>query len=230
MDLATILLIGRTSTKEDTLISALQKKYQVVTTSSGKLGLMMSAEHAPQVIILDAASMRTPGERICRQIRTSFPQIPIIHIYPPGHQENDSPADAVLAAPYSTRKLLTIIERLLKSKGDKIIECGPFSVNISRRILVAYGQETQLTPKLAQLLEVFLRNPNTVLDRKTLMETIWETDYLGDTRTLDVHIRWIRKALEVDGSQRRFLHTVRGIGYRLDIPEPDSIAKTKNRS
>jgi DNA-binding response OmpR family regulator len=235
MALPRVLLIGRI--KEDAYVSALQKRCTVLIASSGKQGVSMVEAQPPQLIILDAASMRTPGERLARQLRDLFPKIPILHIYPADHILTDTPADALLKAPFTPRKLVNTAQRLLKSKGDKIIECGPFSMNISRRILTAHGQETQLTPKLALLVEAFLRTPNTTLDRKMLMETIWKTDYLGDTRTLDVHIRWIRKALEANGTHPRYLNTVRGIGYRLDIPtingahpEAGVKSKTKNRS
>jgi DNA-binding response OmpR family regulator len=225
MTLPTVLLIGRA----DAHLSALQKRYTVLVASSGKQGLALVEANPPHMIILDAASMRTPGERLCRQLRNHYPLVPIIHIHSAEHQLSDSPADALLKIPLTSRKLVNAVERLLKSKGDKIIECGPFSMNLSRRVLIAHGQETQLTPKLALLVEAFLRQPNITLERKTLMESIWQTDYLGDTRTLDVHIRWIRKALESDGTHPRYLNTVRGIGYRLDIPETNG-SKTKNRS
>ncbi len=87
-----------------------------------------------------------------------------------------------------------------------------------RRTLVAHGNETQLTPKQALLVETFLRHPRETLARKRLMEAVWDTEYMGDTRTLDVHIRWIRKAMEVGGNPR-YLMTVRGVGYRLDYPD-----------
>jgi DNA-binding response OmpR family regulator len=99
-------------------------------------------------------------------------------------------------------------------------------MDVSRRVLVANGQETQLTPKLAVLVEMFLKHPGETLDRKTLMVQVWDTDYLGDTRTLDVHVRWIRQAIEPDPGKPRYLKTIRGVGYRLDIPdlfEPDLI-------
>jgi DNA-binding response OmpR family regulator len=123
--------------------------------------------------------------------------------------------------------LINSIERLLPLAGDDgILTCGPFSMDVSRRVLVANGQETQLTPKLAVLVEMFLNHPGETLDRKTLMVEVWDTDYLGDTRTLDVHVRWIRQAIEPEPGKPRYLKTIRGVGYRLDIPdlfEPDLI-------
>jgi DNA-binding response OmpR family regulator len=114
---------------------------------------------------------------------------------------------------------MNCIERLLHQPTDEeIILCGPLAMNLSRRVLVANGQETQLTPKLALLVELFLRNPGKTLDRRALMEHVWQTDYLGDTRTLDVHIRWFRRAIETDPGNPLYIKTVRGVGYRLELP------------
>ena len=74
-----------------------------------------------------------------------------------------------------------------------------------------------MTPKLVQLVETFFRHPDETLDRKMLMERVWNTSYLGDTRTLDVHVRWIRRAIEANPSKPRYLKTVRGVGYRLEV-------------
>lgn len=221
MSKATVLYIGRVGGKEDSPVDTLQKRYHVECAASGKQGLeyllTTTAVTLPHVILLDAASMRTPGERICRQIRDACGKVPILHIIPAGTDEIDSPAEVLLKIPYTNRKLLNSIERLLKARNDEIIECGPFSMNVPQRTLIAHGHETQLSPKVALMVEMFLRNPNTTFDRKTLMETIWQTDYLGDTRTLDVHVRYMRKALQ-NGSGHHYLRTVRGTGYRLDLP------------
>ncbi len=90
-------------------------------------------------------------------------------------------------------------------------------MNRARRLLVVDGQETELTPKQALLIEMFFTNPGVTLDRRTLMEKVWQTDYLGDTRTLDVHVRWVRQMLEDDPSKPQYLQTVRGVGYRLEV-------------
>lgn len=219
MNTARILLIGNVRPKRTSFAPALSKRYEVFTATSGDQGLMLAKEYAPQIVVLDAVSMRTPGERVCRSLRSNLVNIPIIHIHPGPKGEAQSEADMLLFPPFTSRKLINCIQRLLQPGDDEIISCGPFSINVARRILIAHGQETQLTPKLALLVEIFLRNPFTTLDRKTLMQKVWHTDYLGDTRTLDVHIRWIRKALEHSSDENRYLKTVRGVGYRLEIPD-----------
>lgn len=224
MKKATILLIGRSINKDESYTDALRKRYQLIEVSSGKQALEALAAPAAHfnAVILDAASLRTPGDRICKQIRHAHPQLPILHLHPGQHEDVDSPADVLFFVPITIRKLTNGLERLLHTKSDEVIECGPFAMNIPRRTLVAHGQETQLAPKVALLIELFLRHPNQTIDRKKLMETIWQTDYLGDTRTLDVHIRWVRDALEKSDGSTRYLTTVRGIGYRLDVPTTTS--------
>jgi DNA-binding response OmpR family regulator len=219
MEPATVLFIGRVPAKEDGFVSALRKRYSLSTATSGRQAVEVAEQLNPQVIVLDAVSMRTPGERICQQIKQQVPHISLIHIHQGPEKEADTPADALLVPPFTSRKLINCIERMLTAKHDEIIQCGPYSMNVSQRILHDNGIETQLTPKVACLVELFLKNPNKTFDRKSLMESIWQTDYMGDTRTLDVHIRWVRQALE--NGRPRMLNTVRGIGYRLDIPGSD---------
>jgi DNA-binding response OmpR family regulator len=219
MSAAKIVLIGSSGAKQDPLIVALEKRYMVFVAHSGKQGLALTKKHNPQVVILDAISLRTPGDRICQNLQDNLTGIPIIHLYPgPGKRPKCQP-DVVLVEPFTWRKVVNGIERLLMAEeNDHIITCGPFSMNIDRRVLIAHGHETPLTPKQALLIETFLRHPGETLPRKLLMERVWDTDYMGDTRTLDVHIRWVRKSLESDPRKPRYLKTVRGVGYRLELP------------
>ena len=220
MATARIVLIGRTQVKGASYPGSLQKRYDLTIVPNGKRAHELLGEKKPHVIILDAVSLRTPGDRICQSLRRALPEVPIIHIHPgPKKRGASSPADEVLYAPFTSRKLINAIERLITLSDDRIIACGPFSLNVERRVLVSPRQEIQLTPKVARLMEVFMQHPDETLDRKTLMTQVWETDYMGDTRTLDVHVRWIRKAIEADTGKPRYLVTVRGIGYCLKINE-----------
>jgi DNA-binding response OmpR family regulator len=219
MEAARVLFIGRIQSNGSSASTTLAKRYQVVTVSSGKLGVNLAHEKPFQVVVLDAASMRTPGDRICLELRQSLGKTPIVHIHPGPKASAQSVADVLLFSPFTARRLLNCIDRLLQSHDEEIIAYGPFSINLDRRVLIVNGQETQLTPKQALLVEVFLRHPGVILDRKTLMEKVWQTDYLGDTRTLDVHIRWIREVIESDPGKPRYLRTVRGVGYCLETPD-----------
>lgn len=213
-----VLLIGRNQVKRASLTNTLTKRYDLMVAANGSEGLALAASQRPDVVVLDAVSLRTPGDRICRSLHDHLSAVPIIHIHPGPESGVASPADALLFHPVSSRKLINTIERLVKHGDDQIVSCGPIALNVARRTLTVNGQETQLTPKQALLLELFLRRPSETLDRKTIMEKVWNTDYLGDTSTLDVHIRWIRQAIEINAAHPVYLKTVRGVGYRLELP------------
>ncbi len=222
MEAVRILLIGRTPSAGASVANALSKHYPVITASSGKLAIQLAQENPIRVVVLDAISMRTPGYRICDQLREALPSVSLVHLHPGPKAEIQSQADVVLVHPVTTRRLLNSIESLLQAKSDDLLFCGPFAINRTRRLLIANGQETQLTPKQLLLIETFFTNPCLTLDRRTLMEKVWQTDYIGDTRTLDVHIRWVREMIEADPSHPQYLKTVRGVGYRLDLPSVDN--------
>jgi DNA-binding response OmpR family regulator len=221
---ATVLLIGGSRVGETAHRSALEKHYDVRVAPSGKQGLTLAKAHPPRAVILDAISLGTLGERICRSLNVGLPGVPLIHLVPEGTRPMQSCGEVVLKHPITSRRLLNVLQRTIQEDAEEVIDCGPFVMNVTRRILVAHGKETQLTPKLSLLLEMFLRNPGQTIDRKRIMQHVWETDYLGDTRTLDVHIRWMRDVLEGKGGQPRYLKTVRGVGYCLDVTEVESVA------
>ncbi|NWF67845.1 MAG: response regulator transcription factor [Chloroflexi bacterium] len=216
-DEAHILIIGSLRLKNGELVNALRKRYDVCFVASGKEALAYSAQRLPQALVLDAVSLRTPGIRICQTLRAQLGAVPILHLHPGPKDDAQSCADALLFAPITARRLLYSLNRLLNTHKEETLTCGPFQMNVTRRMLYARGQETQLTPKQTLLLEIFLRHPSQTHSRKTLMEKVWQTDYLGDTRTLDVHIRWLRQVLEHDSTNPQFLKTVRGVGYKLEI-------------
>ena len=216
-----VLLVERAQSRRPSFADALQKRYEVIVSSSGKQAIQQAQTQIPQVIILDAISMRTPGDRICEQIRAALPLVPLIHLYPGKKDEAISCADVVLVEPFTARKLVNAIERLVNDVGvpsADTLQYGPFALHTKQRVLTFKGQEITLTPKMVQLVALFLQHPDETLDRKTLMDRVWNTEYLGDTRTLDVHVRWIRRAIELDPSKPIYFKTVRGIGYRLEIP------------
>jgi len=228
MEAARVLFIGRIQVNRLSMATALEKRYKVVIAPSGKVAVDLAHEKPFQVVVLDAASMRTPGDRICLGLRQSLGKMPIVHIHPGPKNGTQSPADVLLFQPLTPRRLLNCIDRLLKPQDEATISYGPFSINLDRRVLIVNGQETQLTPKQSLLVETFLRHPGAILDRKTLMEKVWQTDYLGDTRTLDVHIRWIREVIEIDPGKPRYLRTVRGVGYCLELGDEGVYAQEYN--
>jgi DNA-binding response OmpR family regulator len=214
---AKVLLIESARANAPSFAPALKKHgYDLYLAHSGKGAIRLATRDRPDVIVLDAASLRTSGNRICSQLRNYFEQMPIIHIKSSPENGQCEAANLVLYLPFTARKLINRIERFLNAHKGRTIECGPFKLNLQQRLLSAHGKEHRLTPKLAQLMEAFMRNPGQTLNRKYLMRNVWQTDYLGDTRTLDVHIRWIREAVEREPGKPRYVITVRGVGYRFD--------------
>jgi DNA-binding response OmpR family regulator len=220
---ATILLIERPVKDALTFAAALERKgYRVEVAPTGHLALERAQVLRPALIVLNAASLGTSGARIIRDLAAHTHRAPIIHILPETHTAmNERPglADVTLVMPFTVRKLVNRIERLLPADPEDTLQSGPIRLAPGTRVVQAHGREKRLTPKTACLLEVFIHNPSQTLNRSFLMRQVWHTDYVGDTRTLDVHIRWLREAIEVVPAKPRHLVTVRGVGYRFD-PNP----------
>lgn len=204
-----------------------RKKYNVQIAHSGKQGLALAAQQQPDVIVLDAASLRTSGDRISARLRETLGSLPIIHIRPKGHPPGNSPADIILIPPFTARKLINRIERYVVAVEDEVLHVGPFTLKVDQHTLTTPWTEKKLTPKLVALMRLFMQHPDETLERKAIMQTIWDTDYMGDTRTLDVHMRWLRKVVEPEPRKPKYLITVRGVGYRLNVT--DGAGKTKKK-
>ena len=118
--------------------------------------------------------------------------------------------------PFTSRKLLNRIAPLLPGDGKNILHVGFIRLDLERKSVRCLGREAHLTPRLTHLLEVLLLHAGEAVGRAELFSEVWDTEYTVDTRTLDVHISWLREALEEDPRKPQFLKTIRGIGYRLD--------------
>jgi DNA-binding response OmpR family regulator len=148
--------------------------------------------------------------------------VPIVLIAPEETRPDPgNGATQTLVHPFTPRKLLNRVARLLPGDERFSMELGPIQLNLAQRKLRCMGRESRLTPKQVRLLEIFMQNPGRLLTRPALIRQVWHTDYTGDTRTLDVHMSWLRRAIEPDPKKPRFLKTIRGIGYRLDLPTGD---------
>jgi len=218
-----ILLVEGKSSNPQSLTSALQKtEYRIGVCHNGKSAMDFIAVHKPNLVVFNAASMRSNGSRTCRRLRRALGEIPIIHVRKQGDaEEAEAEADIYLEHPFTPRKLLNRIRTLLPADEaiDEIVRYGEIKFYPGKpSVDVADRGEKRLTPKLAQLVREFLRHPNEVVTRVQLMQNVWKTDYIGDTRTLDVHIRWVREALELDPAKPKLLLTVRGKGYVLIVP------------
>ena len=107
------------------------------------------------------------------------------------------------------------LQQAVKKQKDRFFRQPDLIVDTQQRKVLHNGKKRSLTPKEFRLLKLFIDNKNQILSRKTIMQEVWETDYMGDTRTLDVHIRWLREKIEADPGQPQLIQTVRGVGYRF---------------
>lgn len=220
MAIAKILLIESGRPSAPSFASALEKKgFDVTVHHKLDKGIKAATKASPDVLILDAASMRTSGSRMSRAARANLNGVPIILISPSGTNPDPSNGSSVtLVQPFTPRKLVNRVIRLLPGDERYVLQAGPVKLNLAQRKVRVNGREARLTPKQAKLLELFMHNPGKLLTRKKLIREVWLTDYTGDTRTLDVHMSWLRHAIEQNPSKPEFLHTIRGMGYRFDLP------------
>lgn len=218
-----LLIEGKRPDRNSFLPGLTKKNFSVETVSSGSAALDRLREHLPHLIILDAASMRTSGKRICTALREQAPRVPIILILDAATPGNDTPADVVLRLPFTLQKLLNRMKPFLPQEQKNVLRAGPISLDLKKRSVRCLDHQAVLTPRLARLLKELMDHPGQVIEREALFSRVWETQYTGDTRTLDVHISWLRQAIEDDPRRPRFIKTIRGMGYRLDLEDTQPV-------
>jgi DNA-binding response OmpR family regulator len=194
------------------------KGYKVTIVSTGKAALERLAKRKPDVMVVDGASMRTTGSRICKSVQAKHPSVPIILINSLDNlPTNEIVADVQLVHPFTIRKLENRIIPFSPGDGKNTIKIGPIHLDVDRRVIRCNGKEEHITPRMAELLKMMIKSKGVVLDRKKMFSKIWKTDYTEDTRSLDVHINWLRKIIEKDPNNPKIILTVRGKGYKLDL-------------
>ncbi len=216
---ARILWIEGKRANSPSFVPALRKKeYQVEVVPTGGSALEMLLEYDPDLVVINAPSLRTSGKRICRDMREKLKELPIVLIVD-AEQElpEDACANVVLKMPFTARKLLNRINPLLPSDEEQVLHVGHFRLDLDRKRVRHQGKEARLTPRLSKLLQILLQHAGEVVERENLFRQVWNTEYIGDTRTLDVHISWLRQAIEENPRQPAYLKTIRGVGYRLDV-------------
>jgi len=216
---AKILLIEGKRTEHASFVTGLIKKgFQVETVANGTAALTRLAEDRPHLVLVDAASMRTSGRRICQSIRQQFSGLPITLVLAAKMPEQDKfEADVVLVQPFTLQKLLNRIRPLLPVEPRDVVTVGPLQLDLEQRMARLDNRQARLTPRLVVLLRTLMEHPGEVIERKALFSQVWDTNYTEDTRTLDVHMSWLREALEDDPRHPVYIKTVRGVGYRLDL-------------
>jgi DNA-binding response OmpR family regulator len=216
---AKILLIEGKRADHPSFAPGLKRKgYEVEIAPNGNAALAQLGVIDPDLVVVDAASLRTSGRRICQSLREELDGLPIILVLDGEAKGSEKfNANVVLSMPFTVQKLVNRIRPYLPAEEKNLMHVGPIHLDLEQRRVRCMGQQSRLTPRLVCLLKILMEHPNEVVERETLFKQVWDTEYTVDTRTLDVHVSWLRQALETDPRSPRFLKTIRGVGYRLDV-------------
>ncbi|MBI1793854.1 MAG: response regulator transcription factor [Chloroflexi bacterium] len=214
----TLLVIEGRHADIPSFASELQKKgFEVHIAKSGEAAVARLEKINPSLVVVNAASLRSSGLRICQSIRDKNSKYPIILVLAKEARVDKDIADTVLILPFTVQKLSNRIKPLLPGDGKNVVHVGPIRLDLEHRRVKCLGRNTKLTPRLVTLLQLLMDKHGEVVERDSLFKKVWETNYTGDTRTLDVHVSWLRRAIELDPLKPKLLKTIRGVGYRLDV-------------
>jgi two-component system alkaline phosphatase synthesis response regulator PhoP len=229
----TILVVEDDAPLRDTLAYNLRAEgYQVLTASDGVTALEIARQKPVSLVLLDLMLPRLDGLEVCRQLRSKPETADIAILMLTARVEEtdlvvglELGADDYVTKPYAWNALRARIRALLRRGGHKgavdtadgvrQLAAGDLTVDLDRREVLRRGEEITLPARLFDLLVYFMRNRGNVLTRDQLLEKVWGYDYEGDTRTIDVHIRWLRERIEDDPANPQLIQTVRGVGYRF---------------
>jgi DNA-binding response OmpR family regulator len=215
-----ILFVEKDVTTADLLVPSLERKgYRVAVAGSLRQASSRIRSARPDVLVLDVASFGSRGYKISETLRIRLDGVPTILLLKKGHASAGSVADAFMTPPFTSRKLLYRVRKVAEKLSSRELRAGSLVFDPDTRTVRKDNTSVPLRPKEAALLVMFMQNAGRVLSRQELMKKVWETDYMGDTRTLSVHVRWLRLKIEEDPSSPRFLRTVRGVGYRFEVPK-----------
>ena len=215
-----ILFVEKDITTADLLTPSLERKgYRVSVAQTHRQAAGRIRSLCPDLLVMDVASFGVKGYKVSDSVRARLEGVPTILLLERGHASAGGAAEAFMTPPFTSRKLLHRIKKVAQHLTRRELRAGSLVLDPYTRTLRKDDKVMHLRPKEAALLELFMRNPGKVLGRQELMKQIWQTDYMGDTRTLSVHIRWLRLKIEDDPGSPRFLRTVRGVGYRFEVPE-----------
>ncbi len=222
-----ILLVEDEESLSDPLSYLLSKEgYEVALAADGPQALQLFDKSGADIILLDLMLPGISGTEVCRRIRGRS-SVPIIMLTAKDSEIDkvvglELGADDYVTKPYSSRELLARIKAVLRRRSEPpeespaTLEVGPVRLDVERHVVTVRGEKVAMPLKEFELLEMLLRNAGRVLTRIQLIDRVWGSDYVGDTKTLDVHIKRLRAKIETDPGVPQLLTTVRGLGYKYD--------------
>lgn len=223
-----ILVVEDEASFSEALDFMLSKEgFEVVLASDGVAGLQSFQRDGADLVLLDVMLPLMSGTDVCRAIRAES-SVPIIMVSAKDTEVDkvvglELGADDYVTKPFSTRELLARIRAVLRRRAGAddteghVVTAGPVRLDSDRHVVTVRGEEVRLPLKEFDLLEVLLRNSGRVLTRAQLIDRVWGSNYVGDTKTLDVHIKRLRSKIEDDPGAPAHLVTVRGLGYRFEV-------------
>jgi two-component system response regulator RegX3 len=222
-----VLVIEDEESFRDALQFMLSREgFDVVLAADGAEGMKQFDAKNPDIVLLDLMLPEVSGTDVCKYIRTKS-NVPVIMLTAKDTEIDkvvglELGADDYVTKPFSTRELLARIKAVLRRGSDLdlesvgAVEGGPIRMDVDRHALTVNGDPVSMPLKEFELLEFLMRNSGRVLTRGQLMDRIWGSDYVGDGKTLDVHVKRIRSKIEPDPANPVYLTTVRGLGYRFE--------------
>ncbi|MDQ4119792.1 MAG: response regulator transcription factor [Actinomycetota bacterium] len=226
-----ILVVEDEESLSDPLSYMLRKEgFEVSVAATGPEALESFDRNGADLVLLDLMLPGLPGTEVCRALRARS-MVPVIMLTAKDSEVDkvvglELGADDYVTKPFSARELIARVRAVLRRGGEGaaesdgnlgILEAGPVRMDVERHVVSVNGSDVALPLKEFDLLEYLLRNVGRVLTRAQLIDRVWGADYVGDTKTLDVHVKRLRAKVENDPSAPQHLVTVRGLGYKFDV-------------
>jgi two-component system response regulator RegX3 len=223
-----VLVVEDEESFSDALSYMLRKEgFEVAVAATGPDALDQFERNGADLVLLDLMLPGLPGTEVCRQLRVRS-SVPVIMVTAKDTEIDkvvglEIGADDYVTKPYSSRELVARIRAVLRRRGEGeeaaspgTLEAGSVRMDVDRHVVTVDGAKVDLPLKEFDLLEMLLRNAGRVLTRMQLIDRVWGADYVGDTKTLDVHVKRLRAKIEPDPGAPRYLVTVRGLGYKFE--------------